>query len=193
MFSSDEALGFDVPADADSVELWFHAVAPGCDPWDSNYGSNWRFPVMAARRAVGWAGDWGSSTDRACPHGAGVPQPITIDEYMRERACIFVDADVWVPGATDAGTPHPEWIQARGRVGQGRARTDRPRGSTTRASSATTRAFAGACPYEVRNRRRLDDRQLLVPLHHRRDPFERAAQPSGEDWTLMRAFPLPTP
>ncbi len=44
-FSSDEALGFDVPADATGVQLWFHAVAPGCDQWDSDYGRNWRFTV----------------------------------------------------------------------------------------------------------------------------------------------------
>lgn len=32
---------------------------------------------------------------------------------MRERAYIFVDADVWVPGVTDVVTPHPEWIHAQ--------------------------------------------------------------------------------
>ena len=47
-FSSDEHLSFDVPAGATSVELWFHAVAPGCEQWDSDYGRNWRFPVVAA-------------------------------------------------------------------------------------------------------------------------------------------------
>src|SRR5262249_42543857 len=75
VYSSDEALGFDVPTDATSVELWFHAVSPGCEQWDSNYGSNWVFPVVATPPpAVGWAGDWGSSTDRACSHAAGVPE-----------------------------------------------------------------------------------------------------------------------
>jgi hypothetical protein len=48
LFSSDEAFGFDVPADAASVELWFHALAPGCEQWDSNYGRNWKFPVLAS-------------------------------------------------------------------------------------------------------------------------------------------------
>src|SRR4051794_513490 len=112
-FSSHEAFGFDVPAGAENVELWFHALSPTCDQWDSNYGHNWRFPVVAtAPAAVGWVGDWGSPTNRACTHAPGVPQPITIDKYMRERACIFVDADVWVPRVTDASAPHPEWIQA---------------------------------------------------------------------------------
>lgn len=112
-FSSDEAFGFDVPNDATSVELWFHAVSPGCDQWDSNYGANWRFPVVAGPTPdVGWAGDWGSSTSRDCTHGSGVPEPITIDEYMRERACIFVDLDVWVPGVTDVAAAHPEWLVA---------------------------------------------------------------------------------
>jgi hypothetical protein len=52
-FSSDEHLSFDVPAGASSVELWFHAVAPGCEQWDSDYGRNWRFPVIAAATAPG--------------------------------------------------------------------------------------------------------------------------------------------
>jgi hypothetical protein len=45
LFSSDEAFSFDVPADAEHVELWFHAVSPECDQWDSDYGRNWWFPV----------------------------------------------------------------------------------------------------------------------------------------------------
>lgn len=114
LFSSDEALDFQVPDDADRVELWFHAVAPGCEEWDSDYGRNWPFPVIAtAPPDIGWAGDWGSSTNRACEHTPGVPDPIRIDEYMRERSCIFIDADVWVPGVTDVAAPHPEWIQAQ--------------------------------------------------------------------------------
>jgi hypothetical protein len=40
-----------------------------------------------------------------------VPEPAVIDEYVRERACSFVDAEVWVAGATDAD--HPEWVQAQ--------------------------------------------------------------------------------
>lgn len=48
LFSSDEAFGFAVPLDAARVELWFHALAPGCEQWDSNYGRNWRFLVVAA-------------------------------------------------------------------------------------------------------------------------------------------------
>ena len=43
LFSSDEAFGFDVPAAANRVELWFHAVSPSCNQWDSDYGRNWRF------------------------------------------------------------------------------------------------------------------------------------------------------
>ena len=65
-FSSDEHLSFDVPAGATSVELWFHAVAPGCEQWDSDYGRNWRFPVIAsATVTVARPVDWGSSTNGA--------------------------------------------------------------------------------------------------------------------------------
>jgi hypothetical protein len=111
--SSDEAFGFDIPSGTTSVELWFHAVAPGCDAWDSNFGKNWSFPVLAAAPPdVGWAGDWGSSTDRSCTHQAGVKESISIDEYMRERACIFIDLDVWVLGVTDVSAAHPEYLAA---------------------------------------------------------------------------------
>jgi hypothetical protein len=65
--------------------------------------------VVAQPATIGWVGDWGSSTDRACTWQPGVADPIVIDEYVRERACVFIDADVWVPGAED----HPEWIEAQ--------------------------------------------------------------------------------
>ena len=111
--SSDEAFGFDVPTDATSVELWFHAVAPGCEAWDSNYGANWSFPVVASSPpAVGWVGDWGSLTTSACTRTTGVPEPLVIDSTLRKSACLDVEADVWVPGVTDVPSPHPEWIQA---------------------------------------------------------------------------------
>jgi hypothetical protein len=100
----------DIPDGTQSAELWFHNQVPGsCDAWDSNYGRNYQFPVGAQPPAIGWAGDWGSSFSRSCEHQSGVPEPAVIDEYVRERACSFIDADVWVPG----GETHPEWIQAQ--------------------------------------------------------------------------------
>jgi Family of unknown function (DUF6209) len=100
----------EIPLGAQSAELWFHNYTPGeCDAWDSNYGANYRVSVGTATAPVGWVGDFGSSFSRDCGHQPGVPEPAVIDEYVRERACSFIDADVWVPGGED----HPEWIFAQ--------------------------------------------------------------------------------
>jgi hypothetical protein len=192
LFSSDEAFGFDVPADANSVQLWFHAVAPGCDEWDSNYGANWSFPVVAAPPpAVGWAGDWGSSTDRACQHAAGVPQPITIDEYMRERACIFVDADVWVAGVTDVAAPHPEWIDAQVQWAK-----DANAPVTTwldyQGIVGHNARFRWSVPYDLRDEADWTTASYAFRFSTDGNRWTTIAQPSGADWTLVRAFTLPT-
>jgi hypothetical protein len=190
-FSSEESLAFDVPADATSVDLWFHAVSPDCDQWDSDYGRNWRFPVVATAPApVGWAGDWGSSTNRACAHTAGVPQPITIDEYMRERSCIFIDADVWVPGTTDVSTPHPEWIQAQVEWAKdSQAPTDS--WLDYQGIVGHNARFRWSVPYEVRNI--ADWSTVAYSFRFTTDgtTWTRIAQPSGDDWTIVRAFSLP--
>ncbi len=193
LFSSDEAFGFDVPADATSVELWFHALAPGCEQWDSSYGQNWRFPVVAsAPPRVGWAGDWGSSVDRACQHTAGVPQPLTIDEFRREQACLFVDADVWVPGVTDVAAPHAEWIEAQviwAKDGQAPITAwlepQGPVGHNAR--------FRFTLPYEIRNLADWTTVSYSFRFSTDGNTWTRIAQPSGADWTLVRAFQLPTP
>jgi hypothetical protein len=100
----------EIPDGTTSAELWFHNYSPGeCDAWDSNFGQNYHFSVGGQTAQVGWLGDWGSSTSRECTHQPGVLDPIVVDEYARERACLFVDGDVWVPGAED----HPEWIFAQ--------------------------------------------------------------------------------
>jgi hypothetical protein len=190
-FSSDEAFGFDVPGDATSVDLWFHAVSPDCNQWDSNYGNNWRFPVVAtAPAAVGWAGDWGSSTNRACTHAAGVPQPITIDEYMRERSCIFIDADVWVPGTTDVSTPHPEWIQAQvDWAKDGNAATET--WLDFQGMVGHNARFRWSVPYEVRNIADWSTVSYSFRFSTDGNRWTRIAQPSGDDWTIVRAFTLP--
>jgi uncharacterized protein DUF6209 len=193
LFSSDEAFGFDVPADATSVQLWFHAIAPGCDEWDSNYGNNWSFPVVAAApAAVGWVGDWGSSTDRACQHAAGVPQPITIDEYMRERACIFVDADVWVPGVTDVSTTHPEWIDAQ-------VQWAKDAGAPVTAwldyqgIVGHNARFRWSVPYDLRDEADWTTASYAFRFSTDGNSWTTVAQPSGADWTLVRAFTFSTP
>ncbi len=104
-----------LPRGATSVELWFEnrsGAGSSCVTWDSNLGANYRFDVLpAAPAAVGWAGGVGGSFSRACAHTSGLAEPTVVDSYSRERACMFVDADVWVPGLTDAGAP-AEWLYA---------------------------------------------------------------------------------
>jgi hypothetical protein len=181
----------DVPEGAQSVELWFeNATPPSCDAWDSRFGQNYAFPVVsAAPSQVGWAGDWGSSVSRACSHESGVPDPMIIDEYVRERACAFVDADVWVPGATDDGG-HPEWVQAQvewwkdnqplsddwlepiGRVGN-------------------NQRFRWTLPYELRNV--ADWRTAFYTFRFSTDgrTWTTLARPGGAARTIERAFELP--
>ncbi|AKQ63359.1 hypothetical protein A176_000271 [Myxococcus hansupus] len=104
-----------VPSDATSVETWFLTSGRTCTQrYDSNYGMNYAFPVEAqSPAAVAWAGDWGGSFARDCEHRDGLVDPIVIDSYVMERACRFVDADVYVPGVTDAATARPELIHAQ--------------------------------------------------------------------------------
>jgi hypothetical protein len=192
LFSSDEELSFDVPAGATSVALWFHAIAPGCEQWDSSYGRNWVFPIVAASpSAIGWVGDWGSSTDRACTHGAGVPEPITIDEFMREEACIFVDADVWTPGATDVSPPHPEWILAQ--VVWAKDTQAPVQGWLDYEGIVGHNArFRWSVPYEIRDL--ADWSTVSYSFRFSTDGvnWTNADQASGASWTISRAFTLPT-
>jgi hypothetical protein len=105
-----------VPRGTQRIQIWFrnYSAVDRCEAYDSNYGRNYWFDVVAPPAPVGWAGDWGNGNWRACEHRAGVEEPIVIDRYVRERACLFVDAEVWVPGLTDAAERHPErlWAQA---------------------------------------------------------------------------------
>ncbi len=104
-----------VPSNASSVQIWFVQQGNGCGPaYDSDYGNNYHFTVEAqAPAGVVWAGDWGGSLSRECVHRDGMPDPIVIDSYVRERACKFVDADVYVPGLTDGATERPQYVQAQ--------------------------------------------------------------------------------
>ena len=193
LFSSDEAFGFEVPADASSVELWFHAIAPGCEQWDSNYGRNWKFPVVAAAPpAVGWAGDWGSSTARDCQHRVGVAEPLAIDEYMRERACIFIDADVWVPGVTDVAAAHPEWILARVHWAKD-AQAPSDAWLDYQGIVGHNARFRWSVPYELRNLADWTTAHYAFSFSTDGSDGLRVAQPSGTDRTIERSFTFSAP
>ncbi len=137
---------FTVPAGAQSAEVWFVNTALSCAPgYDSNFGQNYRFAVEAAAPApVGWFGNGGASASRDCVARAGIPDPIVLDGYIRERACSFVELDAWAAGITDGpradtlaarvelsldGVALPsQWLQFRGRFGNdARFRFELPR------------------------------------------------------------------
>lgn len=96
---------FSVPSDAVAVELWFvNASGAGnnCQAYDSNSNANYRLGVAAEPpAAVTWAGDWGGSFTRECAHSDGLGEPVRLDGYTLQRACTFVDADVYAAGFTD--------------------------------------------------------------------------------------------
>ena len=104
----------EIPLGTQRVDVWFrnYSAANTCETFDSAYGANYQFPVEALGAPIGWAGDWGGSFSRACEHQAGLAEPISIDEYVRERACKLIDADVYVPGLTDGTVAHPERLWA---------------------------------------------------------------------------------
>lgn len=99
---------FDVPADATRAEVWFNnftGAGSSCTDWDSNGGANFGFTVESkAFRAPQWVGNSGSSTSRACSRSEGAPLSLTLDSYLQQRACVWVESDVYVPGLTDAAT-----------------------------------------------------------------------------------------
>jgi hypothetical protein len=105
---------FEVPPGTQAVELWFRNANGdrSCETWDSKFGQNYRFAATRLPAPIGWAGSWGGSWSRACTHADGLAEPLIFDSYTRERACTFIDAEVWQPGVTDGATPHPEWLHA---------------------------------------------------------------------------------
>jgi hypothetical protein len=106
-----------IPAGATRAELWFeNASGAGstCVAWDSNNGQNYGFEVLPVTpSAVGWGGNFGGSFSRLCEHQDGLAEPMKVDDYVQQRACSFVDAEVYVPGLTDAAVAHPERILAQ--------------------------------------------------------------------------------
>ncbi|HNS99689.1 MAG TPA: DUF6209 family protein [Polyangiaceae bacterium] len=140
---------FDVPKGATSVQLWFRnasGAGMSCETWDSNLEANYVFAVQRfAPSPVKWAGDWGNGFSRECEHRDGIEEPTVIDSWIMQRACMFVDADVYVPGLTDVDAdpagivaqvnygfddqdPVAGWLTYQGRVGNNyRYRWELPR------------------------------------------------------------------
>jgi hypothetical protein len=106
-----------IPAGTTSMEVWFKnwsGAGQSCETWDSNLGNNYRFAVSAASPArVQWVGNAGSSFSRACARQDGVPASTVLDSYVQQRACAFVEVDVYVPGLTDSGDAQPGAVFAQ--------------------------------------------------------------------------------
>ena len=109
-----------IPLGAESVEFWFETGGAACSTaWDSNYGSNFSFPIEAAPidAQVGWAGDGGYVISRGMCGSAmeeGIPDTIELDSWALTRAeCKWVYIDVYAPGITDQPVQHPEWLEAQ--------------------------------------------------------------------------------
>ncbi len=110
---------FQVPAGSTSAAIWFSnftGAGSSCEAWDSNQSANYVFPVFSSLPAVGWVGNAGSSFSRDCTRRAGVPDPVTVDSYLQQRACAFVTADVYAGGLTDAAEQHPEALYAQAQL-----------------------------------------------------------------------------
>lgn len=104
-----------IPAGTTSAEVWFVNTGLWCSPtYDSNDSRNYVFPVASAPPAtIAWLGNARASTSRDCAANQAAPAVLTLDSYIRERACSFVEADVYAPGLTDQPAQHPELLLAR--------------------------------------------------------------------------------
>lgn len=180
----------DVPAGTTSVAIWFHNYSPpSCAGWDSNLGANYVFPVVAtATPPIGWLSDVGGSTDRACQHGDTLADPIVIDEYARERACLFADADVWIGGVTDGSAPHPEYVLAEVEWAKDAgAPTDSWLDDVGRVGN--NERFRWQLPYELRNV--ADWTTATWALRFSVDGRTWTWAEGGRKRTIQRAFTLP--
>jgi hypothetical protein len=110
-------LNVNIPTGTTSLEIWFKnstGAGSSCVAWDSNDGANYRFPVSATPPArVEWVGNPGSSTSRLCSRTDGAPDSLNLDSYLQQRACTWVEVDVYVPGLTD---PNAVFAQAESKL-----------------------------------------------------------------------------
>jgi len=120
--SSFSVAGLNAPAeppvvelpDSGQLEIWFqNNNVWGCNAYDSNWGKNYRFSVVAAPGEPGWLGNAASVVSRwTCGTGPcdadrrPLEDGFRFDTWARQRA--FVSAmyfDVWKEGVTDWDNP----------------------------------------------------------------------------------------
>lgn len=106
-----------IPVGTTRVELWFKnstGAGSSCESWDSAFGENYGFDVLPrAPSAVAWVGRPGSNFSRQCSRLEGAPDEQVLDSYIQQRACAFVESDVYVPGLTDGQGFAPESLFAQ--------------------------------------------------------------------------------
>jgi Family of unknown function (DUF6209) len=119
-------LSVEIPAGTTGLEVWFQnftGAGSSCVAWDSAQGANYAFAVEPRLPApVQWEGNAGSSFSRTCAREAGVPASVSFDSYLQQRACSFVEVDVYVPGLTDGAASKPWAILAETELGLDGAR-----------------------------------------------------------------------
>ena len=99
----DGAATFTVPAGTQHVMMWFeNTSASGCQAWDSDFGANYHFDVLAPPAWVGNATvRLQRDTSDPCA-GAALDGGFSFDTWVRERAAITnACLQVWQPGVTD--------------------------------------------------------------------------------------------
>jgi hypothetical protein len=97
------AATFSVPTGARRAVLWFeNTSADGCQAWDSNFGANYEFDVLAP---PAWVGNpmrrISRDTSDSCTGGGGI-DGFNFDTWARQRAAITnACLQIWQPGITD--------------------------------------------------------------------------------------------
>lgn len=97
------------PEGATGLELYFrNSDRAGCVAWDSDYGRNYRYPVVAApdRRGPQWVGNDTATISRAasrrCEGAVPFGSRLAFGSWARQRAAITdLCFEAWEPGVTD--------------------------------------------------------------------------------------------
>ena len=96
------------------LEMWFENTSRwGCIAYDSDYGRNYRFEVLAPAGEPDWVGEGASVISRATCGGGPCPETrrpledgFVFDTAARQRALIAkLYFQVWEPGVTDFDNP----------------------------------------------------------------------------------------